>query len=175
MNIARGLCVVAGLLLSATGMRLHAQEAKPALCFEDLVCRNWCELEQIYRQAKPGNIPTGFLHGHVVFCPDELLAKTKGRMSTHVWHGKHFLCDGTLINQWAGVKAIRAKVDYGTSWLDGQPAIIFDYSGMSRVWHDVRDETREVAPGLYVGLMYKGCPCAEVKVFFVLRAESCCK
>jgi hypothetical protein len=170
------MSVVLGLLLSANGAALHAQELKPGFCFDDLVQRNWCELEQIYRQAKPGTIPVGFLRGQVIYCPNQLLSKSKGRFSTLLWHGKHFSCDGTLINQWAGVKAIRARVDYGTSWLDGQPAIILDYAGMSHVWHDVRDEMREVAPGLYVGAMYKGrCPCPELKVFFVLQAECCCK
>src|SRR5262249_54997487 len=73
----------------------------------------------------------------------------------HVWHGKEFHDDGTLVNQWSGFKAIRARVCYGQGWLDGGPAIIMDYSGTSLVWRDVRDELREVAPGLYLGVMYR--------------------
>ncbi len=43
----------------------------------------------------------------------------------------------------------------GESLLDGQPALILDYS-KSRLWPDVRDEEREVSPGLYLGIMYRG-------------------
>jgi hypothetical protein len=168
------LSVVLGLVLSGSAA-LHAQEAKVEHCFEELVQRSWCELEQIYRQAKPGCAPLGFLRGQVVYCPDEPLAHARGRMTTLLWHGKHFGCDGTLVNQWSGARAIRARVDYGPSWLDGQPSIILDYSGTSHIWHDVRDEMREIAPGLYLGAMYRGqCPCAKLKLFFVLQAPCCC-
>ncbi len=78
--------------------------------------------------------------------------------------------DATLINQWCGVKAIRATVYEGTSWLDGKPAIIFDYSGTSKIWADMRDETREIAPGLYLGMMHQArCPEPKLKLFFVLK------
>jgi hypothetical protein len=56
-----------------------------------------------------------------------------------------------LVNQWLGVRAVRASVGYGPSWLDGGPSIVVDYAATSRVWRDVRDEVREVAPGLYLG------------------------
>ncbi len=60
-------------------------------------------------------------------------------MTSFLWKGKHFNADeGTLINQWCGLRAIRAQVSHGTSWIDGKPAIIMDYSGTSRVWSDVQ-------------------------------------
>ncbi len=96
-------------------------------------------------------------------------------MTHALWHGKVFdPCDGTLINQWAGVKAIKARVGYGPSLLDGRPSIIMDYSDTSRVWADVRDEVREVAPGVYLGRMYrlKG-GCYEFQYYFAL--ETCCR
>jgi hypothetical protein len=165
------LGVLIGLMFST--VPLNAQEIKAEHCFDELVQRSWCELEQIYREAKPGCIPLGFMRGRTIDCPNEPLVRCKERMTALLWHGKHFLCDSTLINQWAGVRAIRARVDYGQSWLDGQPSIILDYSGMSHVWHDVRDEMREVAPGLYVGAMYRG-RCPQLKVFFVLEASRNC-
>jgi hypothetical protein len=174
-TFARRMFVFAGFILLVNLSALRAQETKASLCFENLVRMNWCELEQIYRQAKPGSVPVGFARGQVVYSPCELLAASKGRLASLVWHGKIFGCDGTLINQWTGLRAIRAKVELGPSWLDGEQAIILDYCGMSRVWHDVRDEMREVAPGLYVGAMYRRrCPCPELKVFFVLQACDRC-
>jgi hypothetical protein len=91
-----------------------------------------------------------------------------------LWHGKVFCAaDCTLINQWCGMKAIRAKVFYGPSWLDGKPSIIMDYSGTSRSWAEVRDEVREVSPGLYLGVMYlRKCPRPEQKMYFVLEGPA---
>jgi hypothetical protein len=46
-----------------------------------------------------------------------------------------------------------------------------DYHETSRVWVDVRDEVREVAPGLYLGRMYRRKPCGpEFQFFFALEA-----
>jgi hypothetical protein len=40
------------------------------------------------------------------------------------------------------------------SRLDGNPCIVLDYSKTSRVAGFVRDEIRQIAPGLYIGLVY---------------------
>ena len=49
-----------------------------------------------------------------------------------------------------------------------------DYSETSLVWRDVRDEMREVAPGLYLGRMYRRKKCGlEFQIFFALQA--CCQ
>ena len=46
------------------------------------------------------------------------------------------------------------KVYAGPSWLDGNPSMILDYEGTSKVYANYRDEIRQVTPGLYLGLMY---------------------
>ena len=62
----------------------------------------------------------------------------------------------------------------GPSCLDGKPSIVMDYGETSLVWADVRDEVREVAPGLYLGRMYRLKPCGpEFQMFFALQA--CCR
>ncbi len=167
--------ILALLAGASTCPSVRAQEVKPEpLTFAELTRRNVCELEQIYRQAKCGNIPVGFARGRIVLCPNEPFAAAKSRTAELLWQGKHFCADGSLINQWLGVRAIRAKVDYGPSWIDGGNSIIMDYQGTSRVWNDVRDEMREVAPGLYLGAMYRrGYPQPKFKLFFVLQIESC--
>jgi len=42
------------------------------------------------------------------------------------------------------------------SWYDGKPCIVLDYSKTSIVAHLVRDEIREIAPGVYLGLVFLG-------------------
>jgi hypothetical protein len=131
---------------------------------------SWEELERLYRQSEPGTLPVGYARGRAIYCPEASLSATRSTLTRLLWHGKHFCAaDGTLVNQWCGFKAIRAAVSYGPSWLDGGPSIIMDYGGMSRVWADVRDEVREVAPGLYLGVMFlRREPQAKLKMFFAL-------
>jgi hypothetical protein len=152
------------------------QPVSPALSLEQLACMNWCELEQLYRQARPGAIPAGYLHGRAIYCPGAFLTPARDKMTQALWHGKHFCPDdGTLVNQWClGTRAVRARVCYGDSWLDGQPSIVMEYRGMAHVWKDVRDEIREVAPGVYLGLMYR-CKAGQprMKMFFALELSPC--
>ena len=54
------------------------------------------------------------------------------------------------------IPAISAAVYHQDSWYDGQPCIVLDYSKTSLVAHMIRDEIREVAPGVYVGLVFWG-------------------
>ena len=49
---------------------------------------------------------------------------------------------------------MRAKVYKEASWFDGEETIVLDYSKTSFVARQVRDEIREVAPGLYLGLVF---------------------
>ena len=75
----------------------------------------------------------------------------------------------------AAIQPVTAA-DLGPSWLDGKPSLIMDYCGTSHVWRDVRDEVREVAPGLFVGVMFRRDPCGpKFEMFFVLEAASCGK
>jgi hypothetical protein len=119
-------------------------------------------------------VPTGYARGRAVYCPDRRLAGARSALTRALWHGKVFDCAGAgLVNQWCGFRAIRAEVYYGPSWLDGRPAIIMDYSRTSKVWAEVRDEVREVAPGLYLGRMYRRKPCGPAfQMFFALQVCS---
>jgi hypothetical protein len=164
--------VLLAALAGAAQAQLPEGGPPPICSLEQLACLPWCELEQLYRHAAPGAMPDGFARGRVVYPPCEPRGHAKARTAAMFWHGKHFFpCDSTLINQWLGVRAIRARVYPGPSWLDGRPALILDYCGTSHLWADVRDEMREVAPGLYVGAMYlRRCPEPHLKLFFLLEA-----
>jgi hypothetical protein len=136
------------------------------------------ELEQLYRQSPPGKVVEGFARGKPIYPPDTRSAALRSKLTGAVWRGKIFCAaDGTLINQWLGYKAIVARVYYGESWFDGGPSIIMDYSETSHVWEDVRDEIREVAPGLFLGLMYVRQPCGgpKFRMYFVLQTCPACE
>lgn len=140
---------------------------------DDLAALTWPELECLYRAGRARAFPLGFTKGRALPCLDAPLGKVRSRVINSLWRGKHF-SEGTLINQWRGAKAIRANVYEGQSLLDGQPSIIMDYQETSHVWRKVRDELREIAPGLYVGIMYhRNCPEPKLKMFFALQLEPC--
>jgi hypothetical protein len=90
-----------------------------------------------------------------------------------MWQGKIFDESGnSAVNKFFGLKVIRANVYCAESWRDGRPALILDYSETSRLYAPYRDEIREVAPGLYLGLMYeRTSPAPKLKMYFVLEAR----
>jgi hypothetical protein len=180
---AVGGTVLAWWLLAVTtataGEPATASPTAPgALSLERLACMDWCDLEKLYRQAGPGTIPAGYACGRAIYCPGALLSPARSKITQALWHGKLFCPDdGTLINQWClGLHAIRARVYYDLSWLDSKPSIVMDYRGMSHIWGDVRDEVREVAPGLYLGIMYR-CKTRQPhrKMFFALELAPSCR
>lgn len=140
-----------------------------------LSCMGWDELDALYRRAPAACIAPGFTPGRAIYEPGKPLTGVKTALTGWGWQGKVFEEDATLVNQWRGARAIRARVFPGESWLDGGPALIMDYADTSVVWRRVRDEVREVSPGVYLGVMFvrsrSGCPCdARRKMFFVLSA-----
>lgn len=144
----------------------------PVKGMNDLVRMSRPELESLYRQAQAGPVPAGFVRGRAIFKPGSRLTVPASRVTRVLWQGKVFQGDGMMVNRVFGLRAVHARVYPGTSWLDGQPAIILDYCGTSRLFPNVRDEVREVCPGLYVGLTYlrrDGGP--ELAMFFALDAR----
>ena len=55
-----------------------------------------------------------------------------------------------------GIKAIEAEVYPAPSWYDGEPCVVLDYSRTSFVARKIRDEIREVSPGVFLGLVFWG-------------------
>jgi hypothetical protein len=119
------------------------------------------ELDELFRQSPAGVIPDGDAEGQV------LVGSRKERVSDAVariaellaWQGKVVdRTKGELLNKVSpfGVKAIRAKVYKDPSWFDAKETIVLDYSKTSLVARRVRDEIREVSPGLYLGLVFLG-------------------
>jgi hypothetical protein len=164
------LAVLAGVLV-AVPLATAADPTPARREMRDLVRMPKSELEALYLASPPASPPSGFVPGRAIKAPGSRFTMANARATRLVWQGKIFRDDGTMINRvFGGAKAIPADVYHGESLIDGQPSLILDYSG-SKLWPDVRDEVREVEPGLYLGVMYKGRPTAQQKMFFTLDAR----
>lgn len=141
---------------------------------KQLMKMSQADLEQVYRGAHVGEVPTGYLRGKPIFFPGSGLAAPVGACSRMLWQGKVIdpaTC--TMRNKLCGCKVVPAKVFYGESWMDGNPAIIMDYAETSRLAAKVRDEFRQVAPGLYLGVTYlRAEHQPKFGIFFVLECSS---
>ncbi len=118
------------------------------------------ELAALFRSSPPGEIPVGKMHGTVLVAPGtEIAGPLKKFAQLLVWQGKVFdPARGDLRNLILplGIKAVRAKVYKDASWFDEQETIVLDYSKTSFIARKIRDEIREVSPGVYLGLVFWG-------------------
>lgn len=117
------------------------------------------ELDDLFRASPPGPIPKGVGNGEAIVLPGTPLAGALATTLGLLWRGKVFFPKGKdLLNRILpfGVRAIRAEVYLQESWFDRREAIILDYSKTSVFAHYIRDEIREVAPNLYLGIVYWG-------------------
>lgn len=116
------------------------------------------QLDDIFSQAPTGPIPQSVVQGTAILLPGTMFAPVIcWLVRAFIWKGKAFEKGGTeLRNRLSplGIKGIRATVSYDTSWLDGKKAILIDYSKTSFVAQKIRDEIREVAPGVYLGKVW---------------------
>lgn len=137
-----------------------------------LVRMTQVELEALYRQADVGTAPRGPTRGRAILDPDKAGTALKSRAVRVLWRGKVFRDDGIMINRTFAGRAVEAEVFLGESWLDGRPALILDYARTSKLFAAARDEMREIAPGLYLGITYlRKCPHPEVAAFYVIDAR----
>jgi hypothetical protein len=116
------------------------------------------ELDELFRSSLAGDIPRGEGKGTILLARGETLSDIAAKLAHYVvWQGKVFDPDkGELVNVVSplGIQAVRAKVYKGDSWFDGGECIVLDYTETSLIAHWIRDEIREVASGLYLGLVY---------------------
>ena len=130
-----------------------------ALTHNDLLDLSDDELDELFSRSPAGEIPNGDADGKVLVGSgnDKVSDNVAWVAKTLAWKGKVFNREkGDLKNKILpfGIKAVRAKVYKEASWFDGAETIVLDYSKTSFLARKVRDEIREVAPGLYLGLVY---------------------
>lgn len=139
--------------------------ATPITNPEDFLKLSADQLDEIFRQSTAGRVPSGEGEGTAIVAPGSAVSDTIARF-VHLfsWKGKVFTPDpidpqrATLKNRLLllGTKAIIAQVYKSESWLDGKECIVLDYSQTSIVAQWIRDEIREVSPGVYLGVVYWG-------------------
>lgn len=158
-------------------------ESAPGCCgtvltLDSLLHMSRAELEALYCQAPPAPMLDGYYRGISIRWAGSCLTATDSKITGCLWKGKRFdSCSCTLVNRWCGgVEKVHARVCCGESWLDGKPSLIMDYRGSSAVvWRKGRDELRELAPGLYLGVMFKDSHCEPKFVrFFALECAPEC-
>ena len=122
------------------------------------------ELDGIYARARSGPLPTGDMRGTAIVAGSPFARALAHLARRLAWQGKVFdtFADGghagVLVNKVLplGLGLVVAKVYRGTSWMDGRETIVIDYSRTSLLARAVRDEIREVEPGLYLGKVWWG-------------------
>ena len=126
--------------------------------------------EAAFSQGTPSE-PVGPVRGTVLYADDALFPRAKARLQGAVWKGKTFHGDGTFTNRWVGgVRAGTAGTGVEPSWLDGRPGLVLRYPPTAPVFGDVRDELREVAPGVWLGRSFDAAT-GRPKNWFLLRAR----
>lgn len=116
------------------------------------------QLDDLFRQSPAGDIPNGDAHGTAILAPGtKFTHEIASIINIFAWQGKTFdAAHGTLVNRISviGIKAIIAEVYKAASLFDGKECIVLDYSKTSLLAKHVRDEIREISPGVYLGLVY---------------------
>ena len=116
------------------------------------------QLDELFRNSPAGDIPKGEGQGTAIIAPGTELSDIAAKfIHLFAWQGKVFdPATGTLRNKIlpVGLQAIIAKVYKDKSWFDEKECIFLDYSQTSLIAHWIRDEIREVSPGLYLGIVY---------------------
>jgi len=118
------------------------------------------DLDALFTGSAAGKIPNGEAQGTAIIAPGTTYSPRIATFINHfAWQGKIFDAKkGELKNRLTslGLNAIIAKVYKGPSWLDGKECIVLDYSETSLVAGWIRDEIRQIGPGLYLGKVYGG-------------------
>jgi hypothetical protein len=138
---------------------------------DDLVALSPAQLDALYAQAGPGGVPVGPVRGRVIAAPGQPWAEHASNGAKFIWQGKVFCpMDGSATNRFFFKQVVRGMVSYAPSWRDGRPSLIIDYTQTSHVYRNVRDEIREVAPGVYLGLMFDVQPEPRFTQYFAFQA-----
>ena len=116
------------------------------------------QLDDLFAASPAGAIPNGEANGTAIIASGTTFSAEMAELiEIFGWKGKTFdAAHGTLMNRISafGVNAIVAEVYQTASWFDGKECIVLDYSKTSLVAEHIRDEIREISPGMYLGLVY---------------------
>jgi hypothetical protein len=116
------------------------------------------QLDELFTNSSAGEIPDGQADGTAIVAPGTRFSEDVANfINLFAWQGKVFDAKkGVLKNRILpfGLNAIIAKVYKTPSWLDNKECIVLDYSETSLIAQWIRDEIRQIGPGLYLGKVY---------------------
>jgi hypothetical protein len=116
------------------------------------------QLDDLFSSSPTGDIPDGQAQGTAIIAPGTpFSSEIASVINIFGWEGKTFdAAHGTLTNRIPafGLNAIVAQVYKDKSWFDGKECIVLDYSKTSLVAMHIRDEIRQIGPGMYLGVVY---------------------
>ena len=166
-------CYYATLL--ATVVLALPLKAQITLNIDSLGKMSTSQLEELYRNGKVFEPSDGYLKGRAFPKPDKLGHQLRSEAIGLVWKGKNiYTNEAIMLNQVGKKQKVAASISKEESWLDGKPSVIFDYASGPKWAQKARDEVREIAPGLYLGIMYfRDCPCPKMGMFFALENCAC--
>jgi hypothetical protein len=126
--------------------------------------RSRSELDDVYKGAKAGAIPRGDTQGTAIVAGSSMARGLATVARLLAWKGKVFDMfaeegeKGVLVNKVGpfGMKLIVAKVYRDASWMDNRETIVIDYARTSLMARKIRDEIREVEPGVWLGKVWWG-------------------
>jgi len=123
-----------------------------------LLALSQTQLDRLFRESMAGDLPDGPVDGTAMIAPGMTFARIVARLIRRfTWQGKLFDARRGLVRNRispVGLFAVLGEVYRGSSWLDGRPCIVLDYTKTSHLGRWVRDEVRDVTPGLYMGRAY---------------------
>jgi hypothetical protein len=176
-GVVRGLGLMLALACGSMAVgEARGQGPAPApstgVTLDALLRMSPAEIEALYGQGTAVALPTGRVRGTALLAPGTWRARPLSRGARLFWQGKVIEPDqSTAVNRFFGMRMIRGRLSQGPSWLDGAPALILDYSQTSRIYARNRDEIRQVAPGLFLGLMYDRTTAPpRLSMYFALEA-----
>lgn len=122
------------------------------------------QLDEIYRNADAGTMPSGDMRGTAILAGSIFSRAVATLARLFAWQGKVFDMfaedgqAGILVNKISpfSLSFIVARVYRQASWMDGRETIVIDYSTTSFFAKLIRDEIREVEPGVYLGKVWWG-------------------
>lgn len=115
-------------------------------------------LDDLFGASPASPLPPGDVRGVALFFSGTRACPLFARLAYALaWQGKQVNPTGDgLVNRITPVRltGFPARVYQGPSWVDGRPCAVIDYSRSWLAARMVRDETRTVAPGLHLGVVW---------------------
>ena len=144
----------------------------PALTARQLLKLSGPELDAHYRQGTAVGIPPGHVRGTAILAPgtsrNQVMALgTRGRLARQGFRRRRGHRGEPVLR---GAHCPRTGLSRPKLARRGAPSLVLDYSQTSRIYVENRDEIRQVAPGLFLGLMYgKTQPQPTLRMYFALE------